>query len=116
MPLRKGDSVSLTIGPMIGLSRYTNCKAHATLRRELGDDVEADLADMQVELVRLYRVALLAEIGQLSELQAVVGVPGVDRDDRTIERLADVCAGKAAPTLVKRGGEAPRIRRRTGGG
>lgn len=101
MSLRKGDRVSISINPVVALSRFVNCKAHATLTRELGDDPEADLEQMGRDIVGVYREALLAELGQLSELQEVVGVPRRDapRDD-DVDRLVQYCLNSVGKRRV----------------
>lgn len=81
----------MSISPTIALGRFVNCKAHATLTRELGEDVEADLASMEAELIPLYRRTLLVELGQLSKLQDLVGVPGDNVDWSSVEGLTEYC-------------------------
>ena len=115
MALKPGDRVSLSISPVIALGRFVNCKAHATLTRELGEDVDAELAAMEAELVPLYRRALLVELEQLNELQDIVGVPGERVNWATVEQLADYCV-RSRDGITEEDREARRVQAGRRGG
>lgn len=101
MPLRKGDTVSLSISPAVHLTRYQLLKTHATLTRVLGDDPEADMADAQSELRRIYFTTVHAELTLLDELSQIIS------NDGTTEAVANYAA-KQARINVSKASEASR--------
>lgn len=89
MPLRQGDTVSLSISPAVQLTRYQFLKSHATLTRVLGADPEADVADAQQELRKLYFQTVHAELTMLDELSQIISKEG------TTEAVAHYAAKQA---------------------
>jgi len=83
MPLRQGDTVSLSVRPAVQLSRYQHLKASASITRTLGNDPEADVREMRVELRRLYLATVHDDLTLMGELTQLV------RDDGRTDAIAD---------------------------
>lgn len=72
MPLRPGDTVSLSIRPPVELARYHFLKATATITRTLGSSPEDDLADAREELRRVFFAVLHDELSLTSDLTSLI--------------------------------------------
>ena len=53
MPLSAGDSVTLSISPVVWLTQYKALRPGATLTRVVGEKPEADVAVMRDDLRKL---------------------------------------------------------------
>lgn len=78
MPLRPGDTVSMSLRPPVKLAEYTYLKTGATLTRVLGDDPEADLRDMKTLLPRLYAEAVGVDLDLFSALTEIIESGSMD--------------------------------------
>lgn len=73
MGLRKGDRLTLSRGATIWLTQYDALKPHVTLTRELGDDPEADKAEMERICYVELRRAVLDEIRTRRKAEKLMG-------------------------------------------
>lgn len=80
---KPGDTVTLSISPVVQLAPYTHAKPFASITREIGDDPDADLEDMQNILRVNIRHSMLLEIESLDEFTAAL--------EGGRESLADYC-------------------------
>lgn len=78
MPLRPGDTVSMSLRPPVKLAEYTYLKTGATLTRVLGDDPEGDLRDMKALLPRLYAEAVGVDLDLFSALTEIIESGSMD--------------------------------------
>ena len=78
MPLRPGDTVSLSIRPPIQLSQFQYLKTGVTLTRVVGENPEADIADMRVTAQRLYAEALHMELTTFDTLTQIYAEGDMD--------------------------------------
>jgi len=62
MPLRTGDSVSVSVNPTVRFTQYDSFKTMVTVRRELGERPEEDLKDLVDTIGDVYFRALRREI------------------------------------------------------
>lgn len=106
MALRPGDTVSLSVSPAVSLTKYQFLKAHATVTRKLGDDPEADLADMRVELRRVYMAAVHDELTMMGELTELI------RGDGSSEAIAAYALQHSKIHATKKSSQARRPARR----
>lgn len=60
MSLKPGDTYTATRDAKVFLTQYTALSAHVSLTRVLGDDPEADRAEMEVQVDRMWHEAMLA--------------------------------------------------------
>jgi hypothetical protein len=102
MPLRKGDTVSLSVRPAVALTRYQHLKATATLTRTLGDDPESDVQDMRDELRRLYFAAVHDDLTLMGELTQLV------REDGQTDKIAAYALKHSKPHATVQAPGAPR--------
>lgn len=96
MPLRPGDTVSLSIRPPVQLSRYQFIKVSATVTRVLGRDPESDLADMRSELRRVFFTALHDELTLTGEVTALIENGSIEALSRYALKESKIHVGKKA--------------------
>lgn len=73
MGLRKGDRLTISRGATIWLTQYDSLKPHVSLTRELGDDPEADKADMERICYVELRRAVLDEMRSRRKAEKLMG-------------------------------------------
>lgn len=73
MPLKPGDTVTLSISPTVQLAPYQYLKPTASLTRKLGDDVESSLEEMSADLRKLAARATLMELNVVNDLYDALG-------------------------------------------
>jgi hypothetical protein len=78
MAYRKGDIVTMGFGPALRVRKYETLKPHAEITRELGDDPEADMLELEKDVERAYGIALLNELGLWEEFHTALESGGLD--------------------------------------
>lgn len=80
MPLefKSGDSVTLSASVPVALTQYDRLKAHATITRVLGDDIETDLAEMEFLLKQLLYRSVQVQLDPMEAMIAALDEGGVD--------------------------------------
>lgn len=78
-----GDSVTLSAGGSIPLADYANVKPHASITRVMGDDPEADLAEMMQLLTDGLKRSMLVQMGFASCVAELLG------DDCDVQAVVD---------------------------
>jgi hypothetical protein len=88
--LRAGDVVTLSVSPSVPTTdRYHNLRPFASVRRELGSDIAADIEAMTSGLKSLLAVSLLLELEVAGQFVDALGADG------DLQALADHCAEQA---------------------
>lgn len=95
MALRKGDTVSLSVAPTFKLADFTMLKASASVTRCLGDDPDADIAEMRAEVRALYAAAVADELQSISEIATVL-------ENEDIEGVAAWAAEKSSGSIQEK--------------
>jgi hypothetical protein len=91
MPLRKGDSVSVSVNPTIRFTQYDSFKTMVTVRRELNEQPKEDLADLLSCVRALYFKALHREISLWKGCNSALGeVQDVDALVALVKKEAGV--------------------------
>jgi hypothetical protein len=98
MPVKTGDTVTLSANPQIPLDRFHNLKPFASLSRVVGENVNADLDDMQTTLRTLVMRALAVEIECLSDASGALG-GGCDIDKLAEYLLREFGYGQVRQTV-----------------
>lgn len=94
MGLRKGDRLTISRGATIWLTQYDSLKPHVTLTRELGDDPEADRAEMERICYVELRRSILQEVRARRKSEKIMGdevklTPLLQHCEKVIERGYD---------------------------
>ncbi len=72
MAIRPGDTVSIQINPSVQLSQYTYLKPSARITRVIGEDVEASLTELEVDLRKMVVRTAALELNLLNDLTEAV--------------------------------------------
>lgn len=103
MPLKPGDTFNVSRDGKVFLTQYNTLGAHVSLTRVLGDDPEADVAEMNALADRMWHEGMLANFRLVDGAYVAAGV-GSDVDvekliayleSKTLNDAQETPAGKA---------------------
>lgn len=87
--MKKGDRVTLESHPAIRLSKYEYVKPGASLTRVLGDDPDADVATMRVDLRRMLMESLSVELAVLRRTAKAIDGKTTDEGMKALRALCE---------------------------
>ena len=85
--LKPGDHLCLSRTRKVFLTQYTAVDAFVSLTRTLGDDPEADAADMRATLDLMFHEQVLRNLQGVNDATAALGAEDGDQAERLVNYL-----------------------------